>query len=75
METPHAAKDHPERNLNLLDTWSTLVREWSIKRTQYDENNQEWKYVLRGTSVSGRVMTIVVVPDFKTGKVRIVTRW
>jgi len=74
-ETPHAVKDHPERNFDLLDTWSALVREWSVGWTEYDYDNREWKYGIKGISISGRAMTVVVVPEIKTGKIRIITRW
>jgi hypothetical protein len=73
--TVHADAHHPERDLKVWDLLCGLLADWSVGRKEYDPHWCNWKYEIKTTSLAGRKMTLFIVPETQTGKVKVITRW
>jgi len=57
--TTHAEEEADEDNLGIFDVESAILT-GSIVERQKDRETQEWKYVVHGEAVDGRMLFAVV---------------
>jgi hypothetical protein len=76
-ETPHAEKDHPERNLSVDDVIHGLERrDWTLERApNYDDKHQGWEYLIKTVDLEGDEMHIKLCAYPTDKRIVIITRW
>jgi hypothetical protein len=61
LETEHAKQRMRERVITRQEVWHVLVNGWREPRKDtWSEEFNEWKYAMRGTTLDGRVLRVIM---------------
>ena len=61
---PHAVERRLQRNISINDITYVLINGWhEAKKDEYKEEYLEWNYAIRGKTIDGRQIRIVVSFD------------
>jgi hypothetical protein len=70
----HVRFDHPERHLSIDDLIHGLKKEWlKCKVDEFDEDEWQWKYLIKTTDIEEFPLVISVALDPKHNKFTVVT--
>jgi hypothetical protein len=70
----HSRFDHPERHLSVDDIIFGLKSEWrGCKADTFNDQEWQWKYLVKTTDVEGFPLLIVVALDPKNNRFTVVT--
>jgi hypothetical protein len=70
----HCRFDHPERHLSINDLIFGLKQEWrGCKVDEFDDDEWQWKYLVKTTDVEEFPLVIVVALDPKNNRFTVVT--